>query len=411
MLEAERRSEAIRSEIEERGAKFDLRLGKNALMATFQVAVKDFIASAHFEGNDEETTTGALLGAIAATAPWAFKAFDQEPDFNWIRYAKSGNSRTTEPSSGADFALVLRVTKSLCRIALFQAKRANKDGSFSVHQISPAREAEGKIPEPQFLRLTDYAHGLLDAVKGLATTAKTLHWVHYLSYERAAIIATPLSDLQDISKHYLASRDTAAKNYQQLLKKLKKNTTNTDVLRMTTQSDFDAQDKNDLDAEEAEDDLVGRAPTSYDKASLARKAWKSIKPGNVNRKKDATHLISLLTLGSSESLLTAPGWINVQSRTLGKKFIKILSKDLDVYVARISGKPELDPTFGGFMNSEMKAYQERRTKISREIDEATENNISAITLRFKRQQIADISPDCTPTTDSTGKPSMSGPRP
>ncbi len=370
-------------------------------MATFQVALKEFISSAYFEGNDEETTTGALLGSIAATAPWAFKAFGQTPDFNWVRYPKSGNSKTAEPSSGADFALILRVAPNRCRIALFQAKRANKDGSFSVHQISPARKTESKIPEPQFLRLEDYANSLLDGAGGLPTTATTLHWVHYISYEREAIIATPLSELQHISKHYRASRAAAANAYADLLKERFRNITSNDGISKQKGENNENRGQGEQDTEEYEDDIIGKEPTSHDRAGLARTAWKSRKPGNVKPNEDATHFASLLILGSSNCVQNAPGWMNISTRMKARKLIEILSKDLDVYVARITGDASLDPTFGGFLQSKLTTHQHRKIRIAKKIDEAVNRNIDAANLLIEPK----VESDPSPTTSRRRSPS------
>ncbi|MCT8358768.1 hypothetical protein NLA05_21305, partial [Xanthomonas citri pv. anacardii] len=79
-------------------------LGDNALMATFQLSVHDLLASGNFLGMDEETTTGGLLGAVSATAPWCFEAYGHGPFFHWVRHKKSGKNRLAEPSTGADFA-------------------------------------------------------------------------------------------------------------------------------------------------------------------------------------------------------------------------------------------------------------------------------------------------------------------
>ncbi|WP_155761156.1 hypothetical protein [Stenotrophomonas maltophilia] len=405
----------LKGEIDQLATKVDPSIGENALMATFQVALKGFITSAYFEGNDEETTTGALLGAIAATAPWAFKAFDQSPDFNWVRYPKSGSSQTAEPSSGADFALILRVTPDLCRVALFQAKRANRDGSFSVHQISPARKMENKIPEPQFIRLEDYAHRLLDAVGDLPATASTLHWVHYISYEREAIIATPLSELQHISQHYRISRKSATESYTELLRERFKNTTTTIYKDGTTKQEDENNkepEQREQDKEEDEEDIIGKGPTSHDKSILARRAWKSMKPGNVEPKKGATHFTSLLTMGCSQTIPTAPGWVDVSTRKKARNLVKILSRDLDFYVARISDDPSLDPTFGGFMDYGIAEHSKRKIRAAKNIDEAVKANIDSAISLIKPTPEPDSSPGSDPGSSSEpARRRTSGPTP
>ena len=322
-------------------------LGDNALMATFQVAVSEFISSGYFDGNDEETTTGALLGAIAASAPLCFEAYDQNPDFNWVRYPKSGQGSTAEPSTGADFALMLRVNETTCRFAVFQAKRTNSSGTFSVHQISPERAGTSKPPEPQFIRLTDYAKNLLTGIRNKKTKTNQLTWVHYLSYEPSSIFATPVAALTDIAEHYGKCREGAEMLYYQKFWELYPNTPQNQMERIEEQPESLAK-------------LDPQRGTSSEKMRFARALWKDHKPLDVTSTTSGRmHFLSLLMIGASTELSEAPGWLELNETEAVKNLIGLVSKDLDIYVGRVDDNPKLDPTFGGYLNKTL----EQRSKM------------------------------------------------
>lgn len=79
---------------------------------------------------DEETITAALLGSLAGGLPWVAPAVGsrapEESDIAWGHVAKKGSSEqhaVAESTSGADFALTIRIAPDRVRLGLFQAKR------------------------------------------------------------------------------------------------------------------------------------------------------------------------------------------------------------------------------------------------------------------------------------------------
>ncbi|UXA60028.1 hypothetical protein M0D48_13400 [Xanthomonas prunicola] len=73
---------------------------------------------------DEETLTGAMIGALVAAHPMSAASFpsDQASAIQWSGYAKHGSGINSERSSGADFALVISLPDGRLRLAIFQAK-------------------------------------------------------------------------------------------------------------------------------------------------------------------------------------------------------------------------------------------------------------------------------------------------
>jgi hypothetical protein len=167
----------------------------NGLANAFQLAVCDVLSNNLSGKRDEEGTTGALLGAIAANVAWQNATSESQP-CSWVHYRKSGRGLLDEPFTGADFALIIRVAEDRFHFAIFQAKRAtNREGSFKVDHISPARPPYP--PELQFKRLV--RHGLQISCPPASKDLSVLNWVHYLVYEKGEITYRPLSDYQS---HY-----------------------------------------------------------------------------------------------------------------------------------------------------------------------------------------------------------------
>ncbi|MBV6783265.1 hypothetical protein KWH04_22125 [Xanthomonas campestris pv. trichodesmae] len=337
----------------------------SALSATFQLACHGFICSEYFSNAEEEATTGALLGAIAATAPWCFEAFSQEPDFNWIRFSKSGNSENAEPSTGADFALILRIEKRLSRLAIFQAKSADKKGNFSVHQISPERAGENKIPEPQFIRLMDFAKNVDKAIPLTRSSSKLLDWVHYIAYEPDAIIATPLSALRSTSEHYEAYRFKAKSLYEEHLTKRYPNTGKT---KRTTRRKS-REDPPIIDHTVA---------SSAEKSQVAADVWSAFEPHSICSRDHGIHLVSLLTIGASPTRHRLPGWLELTSSMQLGKLVKAINGRMDIYVGRANDKIDLDLTLGEILDKTLKSRLTRREKISAELKNSVSSELKAL---------------------------------
>lgn len=116
---------------------------------------------------------------------------------------------TSEAYTGADFAIVLRLSKSSWRAAIFQAKRSEgKNLSFKHLHISPARE--DLPPEPQIMRLRDHSLSILTKKPLPAGKAEwsteDLSFAHYLIYHDDDAYLSPLSDhAEEIKKIALAN--------------------------------------------------------------------------------------------------------------------------------------------------------------------------------------------------------------
>jgi hypothetical protein len=371
--------------------------GDNALMATFQLAVHDLLASGNFLGVDEETTTGGLIGAISATAPWCFEAHGDHPDFNWVKYKKSGNSPLAEPSTGADFALVLRISQSICRIAIFQAKLQEENGEFSIHQISPARKDGDRIPEPQFVRLKHYSRSLLKAAKQRSSATASIEWAHYLLYNPDTIRALPLSRLGYFSRHYSNYLEASKKDFSTRLKAaMSAMPNNAPPSKTKTPKAKEKSDSMDKDKEEVAVDV--KNISSKAKTDLAEIFWNKHKPGTAGAGNGGFNLISLLTAGASDAVSKPPGWLELQTETEAKNLIGKLSIDLDIYVGRISSDPNLDPTFGGFLGDSFDNLKERGKQVSEaNVSDAEKDLLNIATLINNR---APAPPNAPPPTKS-----------
>ncbi|QII28317.1 hypothetical protein G6052_06075 [Stenotrophomonas maltophilia] len=372
--------------------------GDNALMATFQLAVHDLLASGNFLGVDEETTTGGLIGAISATAPWCFEAHGDHPDFNWVKYKKSGNSPLAEPSTGADFALVLRITQSTCRIAIFQAKLQEENGGFSIHQISPARKDGDRIPEPQFVRLVHYARSILKAAKHKYSVTAPIEWAHYLLYKSDTIRAVPLSSLRHFSNHYFKLLSASRIDFAKKLKAAKLTLPN-DISPSETKAPKDQEKRDGEGKEQKEFGVNVKEISSKAKIALAEQFWNKHKPGAVGTGNGGFNLISLLTAGASEAVSKPPGWLELETETQAKDFIKKLSTDLDFYVGRISSDPDLDPTFGGFLGNSLDNLRERGEQVSETNTSAADADLINIATLIKNHKPA---PPKTPVRRQLG---------
>ncbi|MEB1941252.1 MULTISPECIES: hypothetical protein [Xanthomonas] len=275
----------------------------NALGATFQIALLELLTSGVLTDKDEETITASLLGAFAATAPWCVEAFHavSSPSLAWIRHPKSGKHILAEPGTGADFALIIRVSANQFRVAIFQAKKS-KSGFFSVDHISPARAAPKKHPEPQFLRLADHGLAVLKAVGKRLPSFKQLGWVHYLVYEDLAFTCSALTVYQPIYAFY--------KNAKQ-------------IVRASVISSLHSGIK------------------KKEITALFEKEWKLHLHADVLKANNAIDFSALLTAGATKFATPKRGFLELNSITKVQAFLNCAIDFMDVY--ECSDDPSLTP--------------------------------------------------------------------
>jgi hypothetical protein len=152
---------------------------------------------------DEETMTGAVLGAMMASFPWVTGVLGLSSHDNccWQRYRKSGSGDDSERVNGADFALFVRRPGGKCRVAIFQAKlfKTVKEPWIDLHHI-PA-SAKGDRSQAQFLKLR--AHGLeVLRAAGRDPALEALSFVHYAGYSQGGVDCVALCDLGDVEQAY-----------------------------------------------------------------------------------------------------------------------------------------------------------------------------------------------------------------
>lgn len=166
------------------------------LAGALQIAAAEVLAMHSRARLDEEEITLSLLGALAIAIPSMAESFPDSftPTFQWQRYSKSGRGHGGEGASGADFALLIRLSDKYARAAIFQAKKEKEKTHHSVEitSISPYRPNGAKdphFPEPQILRLIRNARTLTHD-----QTIDLLSWVHFLSYGVDGCLCIPVSD-------------------------------------------------------------------------------------------------------------------------------------------------------------------------------------------------------------------------
>lgn len=158
---------------------------------------------------DEETITGALLGALASSFPLLSeegspKALSER--FFWFRYSKkSARHRDSEAANGADFALVLVDDVGLARVALFQAKRSkvkHVKGEWTIDIRHVSKSVSGK-KVAQLVALEERANNLLVLNKTPATGLDEgrlhhLSWIHYLAYGDGEPLCIPMTRMSNV---------------------------------------------------------------------------------------------------------------------------------------------------------------------------------------------------------------------
>ncbi|WP_143025863.1 hypothetical protein [Dyella sp. 333MFSha] len=175
------------------------------LQMILQSACLDLSCGVLIAQADEETVTGALLGAIAANAAWASRIESEGgQEITWLRYRKTKGYFDSESRTGVDFGLMISIGSNNHRLAVFQAKRpeALTPEVLNVHRVAPA---DGNLSEEsQFERLVRYGHEVLNAIGRPAAPDDTqcLDWMHYLTYVEDGLPTYTVAQLDEIRKAY-----------------------------------------------------------------------------------------------------------------------------------------------------------------------------------------------------------------
>ena len=307
------------------------RFGENPLISSFQISIAEFISSGHFNGFDEETTTGGLLGAFGATAPWCAAHYGINPSFGWIRYPKSGSSTISESATGSDFAILLRVGKNIARLAVFQAKKVDGlSDNFYIHQISPAGTDKDSVPEPQFLRLRDYGEKILSTLGRNDFSLPKMDWIHYLAYRRDSLNCIPISDLAQIDLIYQSKRAAATTGYKKAYAEAAK-----------AEKSANRNPDNTLD--------------SAFRISLMGKQWSKHGIKGISGSANSKHLVTLMTYGASDLVKTPTGWLEVSTSEEAASIVEAIRAQMDVYESiGIKGpKPTLEAAFNEWSNAKI----------------------------------------------------------
>ncbi|AOL19846.1 hypothetical protein MOU_20173 [Xanthomonas citri pv. malvacearum str. GSPB1386] len=285
------------------------------LAGALQVATIEALAVNEASELDEEEMSATFIGAMAATIPWFASEFTDSftPGFDWHKYSKNGRGETSEGSTGADFALMIRIDDKNARVAVFQAKPAFDEGSINIHRISPNRISENMLPQPQILRLAQ--HGFKALPKG--ATATDLTWVHYAIYDKANCFCISLSSIAVLLDEY---------------------------------AKFDESIRDDL--QKRIDALVKEKPPALAEAAkaAARELWEPHKSREIKRLGDSVDLVHLLTIGAATHWgFNAPGWLPLEGKMAIDGFVKRAAGSLRLIEARLATPPtpENTPTIEG----------------------------------------------------------------
>lgn len=188
---------------------------QSALEMNLQLCAKSISAlNAVTPRFDEETLTGAMIGAFVGSYPLCAASFPAASDdaLQWRSYGKSDRGQFGESRAGADFALVLLIPNRAPRLAIFQAKSDAPERKVAnriyVGQIKKVktypRDAHGKIDKTS----NDFTIERRNQLKALTNTAlqiqrcaesnpglSDLRWVHYLGQFESGVVAVPISEI------------------------------------------------------------------------------------------------------------------------------------------------------------------------------------------------------------------------
>lgn len=190
----------------------------NLLSSALQISIFQLLMSGISNGTDEESFSGAMFGAFCSTCGYCAPSIplEQRHGLSWRRHNKNGKEGLSEKNTGADFALIIRLSDNVARAAVFQAKNGQSNiGSFDATHISP--ETDTRPPEPQFLRLREYCKRILLSIdRGGDKGIEEISWAHYLVYESFGIYSVPLSSLVQVNERVNSGANPGTIRYKQL---------------------------------------------------------------------------------------------------------------------------------------------------------------------------------------------------
>lgn len=181
----------------------------SAIEMTLQLAAKSVSAlNGAASRLDEETMTGAMIGALVSAHPMSAASYPADPEaaIRWSSYTKYGNAVHSERNSGADFALVLSLPGGGLRLAVFQAKSdwsaSSTKNTLVIGQIKDVPEVKDDnevVIVPAGKR--NQVEALVRAsnkiqFKTVRTTLQNLTWVHYLCQFESGIKAVSISEVK-----------------------------------------------------------------------------------------------------------------------------------------------------------------------------------------------------------------------
>lgn len=158
---------------------------------------------------DEETLTGAMIGALVSAHPMSAASFPADPAsaIQWSGYSKHGSDAHSERNSGADFAMVLSLPDGRLRLAIFQAKSdwgasATKNMLVvgQIKDVPAVTDDSGAVialahRRNQIKALVEGAKNI-QSKNGRAVSVSDLAWVYYLCQFRDGIKAVALSEVE-----------------------------------------------------------------------------------------------------------------------------------------------------------------------------------------------------------------------
>ena len=294
-------SNRVRALLQSRAADLHHIIEPTPLSGALQLAAIEIQAIHSQTPLGEEDFTASLLGSFAATIPWFEHVFEPEfmPPLDWAKYSKGSTDPRGEGSTGADLALLIHISEQYARAAIFQAKPCEGD-IVKVHRISPGRGKEGKLPQPQILRLVD--HGL--DVMGEKRIISDLSWIYYCGYASLSSFCIPLSSLNALIAEY-------RKADLQIQPQLKKS-----IAELTGDS--------------------GEILSSKTKEA-ARKLWSAFNAKAARKNEETVELVHLLADGAATPPeQEARGWLPLRGNSISE-FIEKTSGVMPVFQAKASG--------------------------------------------------------------------------
>lgn len=159
---------------------------------------------------DEETLTGAMIGALVSAHPMSAASFPADPAsaIQWSGYSKHGSDSHSERNSGADFAMVLSLPDGRLRLAIFQAKSdwgasATKNMLVvgQIKDVPAVKDDSGAVIDSASRR--NQIKALVEAAKniqsknGKIASVSDLTWVYYLCQFQDGIKAVALSEIKE----------------------------------------------------------------------------------------------------------------------------------------------------------------------------------------------------------------------